>query len=124
MELQNILDIIGNIFIGLGAVFMLFGAIGLFRFKDFYPRILIASKIDTVGLLTLLGGVAIRHGFSFFTGKVLLIVVVILVLNPLVAHIITAAAYDAGYRLEGTLAEDAEKQGLEEENATEQDERD
>ena len=114
MELQNILYIIGNVFIGLGAAFMLFGAIGLFRFKDFYPRILIASKIDTVGLLTLLGGVAIRHGFSFFTAKVLLVVVVVLVLNPLVAHIITSAAYDSGYRLEGTLSEDAEKQGLEE----------
>ncbi|MCL2222588.1 MAG: monovalent cation/H(+) antiporter subunit G [Oscillospiraceae bacterium] len=87
---------------------MVFGAVGLFRFKDFYPRILIASKIDTVGLLTILIGVALRHGISFFTGKVALIIVVILVLNPLVAHIVASAAQESGYGLEGTLAEEGD----------------
>ena len=108
MELQNILDIVGNVLIGIGVAFMIFGAVGLFRFKDFYPRILVSSKIDTVGLLTLFGGVAVRHGISFFTGKVLLIVIIILVLNPLVAHIVTASAHEAGYGLEGALAEEIE----------------
>ena len=110
MELQNILEIVGNILIGIGVIFMIFGAVGLFRFKDFYPRILVSSKIDTVGLLTLFAGVAVRHGISFFTGRVMLIVVIILILNPLVAHIVTAAAHEAGYGLEGTLSEDAEEQ--------------
>jgi len=117
MNLQDVLEIAGNIFIGAGALFMVFGAVGLFRFKDFYPRILIASKIDTVGMLTILLGVALRHGISFFTGKVALIIVVILVLNPLVAHIVAAAAHESGYGLEGTLAEEGDAlQGSEELN--------
>ena len=98
--------IIGNIVMVIGVAFMAFGAISLFRFKDFYPRILVASKIDTVGLLTLLGGIMLRHGISFFSGKVLLIIVIILILNPLVAHIVARAAYQSGYQLEGTLAEE------------------
>ena len=108
MEIQNVLDIVGYVLIGIGVAFMIFGAVGLFRFKDFYPRILIASKIDTVGLLTVFIGVALQHGFSFFTGKVLLIVIIILVLNPLIAHIVTAAAYEAGYGLEGVLVDEGE----------------
>ena len=91
--------ILSYILMGLGAVFMLFGVIGIFQTKkDFYYRILVACKIDTVGFLTLTIGVAVRHGFSFFTGKLFLIIVIIMVLNPLVAHIVARSAYKSGYK--------------------------
>ena len=90
---MDILTILSYIVMGAGVLFMLFGVAGLFRFKAFYPRILIASKIDTVGVLTLIFGIALRHGFSFFTGKLLLIVIIMLILNPLVAHILARSAY-------------------------------
>ena len=93
------MEILGNIVIGLGLLFMAFGIMGIFRFKDFYPSILIASKIDTVGMLTVIFGIAIRHGVSFFSGKLLLIVVIFLILNPLVAHVLTRSAYAAGHEL-------------------------
>jgi len=117
MDVHGVLTIVGSILIGVGVLFMVFGAVGLFKFKDFYPRILISSKIDTVGLLTLFGGVALRYGLSFFSGKVLLIVIIILILNPLVAHIVTGSAYESGYGLEGTISdeiEDAEGQNTDE----------
>jgi len=97
--------IISNIVIAIGLIFMIFGAIGLFRFKDFYPRILMATKIDTVGMITLLIGVGIRHGFTFFTAKLVLIFVIILILNPLVAHVMARSAFVSGYKLTGELAE-------------------
>ena len=87
----------GNIIMGLGIVFMAFGAVAIFALKDFYPRILASSKVDTVGLLTFLLGVCLRHGFSFFSAKVLLIAIIILVLNPLVAHVVTRSAHRSGY---------------------------
>jgi len=91
-------NILSFIVIGIGIAFMIFGIIGLFQpRRDFYYRLLIACKIDTVGLLTVGIGLAIRYGFNFFTGKVVLIVIIILVLNPLVAHIIAQAAYRSGY---------------------------
>ena len=92
-------EIISYIIICIGTGFMLFGVIGLFqRKKDFYYRILIACKIDTVGILTIGIGMAVRHGFSFFTGKVLLIIIFLMVLNPLVAHIVASSAYKSGYK--------------------------
>ena len=86
------------IVIALGILFMLVGVIGIFQpKKDFYYRILVACKIDTVGMLTVGIGLILRHGISFFSGKVFLIVLIIIVLNPLVTHIIARAAYKSGY---------------------------
>ena len=91
--------ILSNIVIGIGLLFMAFGIVGIFKFRDFYPSILIASKIDTVGMLTIIIGIGIRHGISFFTGKLLLIIIILLILNPLVAHVLTRSAYSAGHKL-------------------------
>jgi len=83
---------------GIGVAFMLIGVVGIFQTKrDFYFRILISSKIDTVGLMTLLLGIILRHGFSFFSGKIVLIMLIILILNPLVAHIMVRSAYLSGH---------------------------
>ena len=106
MTIAEIIDIIGHVVIIAGIIFMAIGAFGLFRFNDFYPRLLIASKIDTVGLLTLLLGICIRHGFSFFSAKIMFIVIIILILNPMVAHVVASSAFEAGYQLEGTLIDD------------------
>jgi len=90
--------ILSYIVMGLGVVFMLFGVLGIFQTKkDFYYRILVACKIDTVGFLTIVIGVAIRHGISFFTGKLFLIAIIMMVLNPLVAHIMVRSAHNSGY---------------------------
>jgi len=90
--------ILSYVVMGLGVLFMLFGVIGLFKpGKDFYYRILVACKIDTVGFLTLSIGIALRHGFTFFTGKLFLIVIIIMVLNPLVSHIVAGSAHRSGY---------------------------
>jgi len=91
--------ILSNIVIGVGLLFMAFGIVGIYKFKDFYPSILIASKIDTVGMLTIIIGIGIRHGISFFSGKLLLIIVILLILNPLVAHVLTRSAHAAGHKL-------------------------
>jgi len=83
---------------GLGVIFMLFGVLGIFQTKkDFYYRILVACKIDTVGFLTIVIGLAIRQGISFFTGKLFLIAIIMMVLNPLVAHIMVRSAHNSGY---------------------------
>ena len=86
------------IVLGIAIAFMLVGVIGIFQpGKDFYYRILVACKIDTVGMLTFAIGMALRHGFSFFTGKMFLIVIIMVVLNPLVAHVVARCAHKSGY---------------------------
>ena len=100
-----ILNSIGYFVMAVGVFFMFVGVVGIFqKGKDFYYRLLVACKIDTVGLLTIAIGLALRHGISFFTGKMLLITIIILVLNPFVAHIIGQAAHKTGYVSKGEQA--------------------
>jgi multicomponent Na+:H+ antiporter subunit G len=72
---------------------MLFGVIGIFKLKAFYARILIAAKIDTVGSFTFIIGVAVKHGFGFFSLKLLLLAALLLFINPLITHMIAHSAY-------------------------------
>ena len=97
--MQTVQTVISNIVIVAGLIYMLFGIIGIFKFKNFYPRILITSKADTVGAITVMAGIIIKHGISLFSGRVLIIIIIILILNPLMAHIIARSAYTSGHEL-------------------------
>jgi multicomponent Na+:H+ antiporter subunit G len=79
---------------------MLFGVIGLFKYKNFYPRILVSSKIDTAGAFTVIIGIAVRHGFGFFSLKLLLLIILMMIINPLIAHMTARSAYLSGYSLD------------------------
>ena len=91
------MNITGNIIICIGIAFMLVGVIGIFKFKDFYARILVTTKIDTVWAFTIIIGIAVKHGFSFFSLKLLLLLVLMMIVNPLVTNIIAHCAYLSGY---------------------------
>ena len=100
------MEIAGNIIVTIGTAFMLVGVVGIFRFKNFYLRLLVSSKVDTVGALTLIIGLAIRHGVSYFSAKLILLIIIMLILNPLVAHMIAGTAYESKYKLKGKQAEE------------------
>ena len=87
------MTVAGNILIFAGIGFMLLGVISLFRLGAFYGRILVAAKIDILGSLTFIIGMAVKRGFCFFSLKLLLLAVLLLFINPLVTHMIARAAY-------------------------------
>jgi len=101
--------VIGTIVIILGIVFMLLGVIGLFKYKSFYTRILLASKIDTMGALTVLIGVALRSGSLTIALRVLLLLALMFIINPMVTHIITRSAYEEGLRIDNVIEKDEEE---------------
>lgn len=92
-------ELIGNLLIFTSVFFVALGVVGIYRFHNFYPRALVASKVDTVGYLTLILGVIIKSGLSFFSLKVLFILLITLIVNPLVTHAIVRSAYISGYRI-------------------------
>ena len=94
------MEIAGNIITAAGIIFMFFGIIGIFRFNNFYERILVTAKIDTVGAMTLIVGIAVKHGAGFFSLKLLLLAAILLILNPLAAHILARSAYLSGYKID------------------------
>ena len=76
---------------------MALGLIGILRFKDFYTRILITAKVETVGFITMMAGVILYSGFTWFSAKVLLICLLVIITNPLSTHAIAKSAYGRGY---------------------------
>lgn len=91
-------EIIGNSAIVFGLVFMSFGILGLYRFKKFYSRALSASTIDTVGFISIMVGVIIKRGIDFFSLKVFLIMIIVMIINPVASHAIVRSAYNSGFR--------------------------
>ena len=94
-------ELIGNIIICAGVAFILIGIFGIYRFRNFYPRILIASLVDTVGFITVCTGVIVRSGLTWFSLKVLLLVAVVMIINPVITHTISHSAYYGGYGITG-----------------------
>jgi len=93
-------ELISNIIICIGVLFVLIGVFGIYRFNNFYLRVLIGSKIDTVGFITICTGAMVRGGFTWFSLKVLLLVAVVTIINPVVTHAITRSAYYGGLRMD------------------------
>ncbi|MBM4325884.1 MAG: monovalent cation/H(+) antiporter subunit G [Deltaproteobacteria bacterium] len=85
-----------------GLVFFAGGTLGLLRFPDFYSRLHPAGKLDTMGALLVILGLAIHQLFpvtlgSALTGlKLILIVVFVFLASPTATHAIVDAGFRAG----------------------------
>jgi multicomponent Na+:H+ antiporter subunit G len=90
------------LFVVLGLFFFMGGAVGIIRMPDFYSRLHPAGKLDTMGLLMSMLGLALYsvQGFSLadvLTGlKIILIVVFVFITSPTATHAIVDAGVRAG----------------------------
>lgn len=92
-------EFIGFIFIILGAIFDLFGCIGLIRLPDLYNRLQAATKCVTLGTCGILLGAFIISGFTAAGMKAFLCAVFILITSPTSAHALARASHIAGVKL-------------------------
>lgn len=90
-----------------GGIFIFFaGALGIYRFPDFYSRLHPAGMIDTLGLLLSMSGLALyvlfHHGItttSVLTAvKIILIVLFVYITSPTATHAIVDAGIRAGLK--------------------------
>lgn len=85
-----------------GLIFFAGGTVGILRFPDFYSRLHPAGKLDTMGSLLMLIGLALfnLHYFSLGTLltslKIILIIVFIFLASPTAVHGIVDAGVRAG----------------------------
>ena len=85
-----------------GLIFFAGGSIGILRFPDFYSRLHLAGKLDTMGLFMALSGMALYVLSDFSLGalltalKIMLIVVFIFITSPTATHAIADAGMRAG----------------------------
>jgi multicomponent Na+:H+ antiporter subunit G len=80
------------ILVSLGVFFLLLGAIGILRFPDTYTRMHAAGKCDTLGALLVVSGLAVHHGVSLESAKILFIAVFVFLTSPTATHAIARAA--------------------------------
>ena len=96
------MSFLAAIFIVSGLFFFTGGSIGILRFPDFYSRLHPAGKLDTMGLLMTMTGMALYTVQEFtlaaiFTSlKILLIVVFVFITSPTATHAILDAGVRAG----------------------------
>jgi multicomponent Na+:H+ antiporter subunit G len=81
-----------------GSFFLIVGATGLIRLRDFYARLHAAGVTDTGGAILILSGLAVQAGFSLATVKLGIILAVFLLTSPTAVHALASAAYSAGAR--------------------------
>ena len=79
-----------------GLFFLLVAAIGVLRFPDVYTRSHAVSLTDSLGAFFLLGGLALYEGFSTNLVKILVVLVLLYLLNPVIAHATVRSAYRSG----------------------------
>lgn len=93
---MNVSVWVGDALVALGVAFVLIGSIGVLRLPDFYSRAHAATKPDTLGLVLAMLGLAVRHGVSVNSAKLLLIVLFVFLANPAAAHALGRSAARSG----------------------------
>lgn len=96
------MTILAAIFIVLGLFFFTGGSIGILRFPDFYSRLHPAGKLDSMGLLMTMTGMALYTAQEFSLAalltalKIMLIVIFVFITSPTATHAIVDAGVRAG----------------------------
>lgn len=87
---------IAIIFLVLGLFFLFVAAIGMVRLPDVFTRAHAVGVTDTMGAFFMLSGLAIYEGLSLNTLKILVVLSLLYLLNPVVTHATIRAALRAG----------------------------
>lgn len=101
------LDVVSSILLIAGVFFGLSGAIGLFKFPDFFTRVHAASVTDSIAAILIISGLLLQTSFDLNTAKLLFVLAFLMVTSPTASHALAKSARHGGLL---TLAEVEEKQ--------------
>jgi multicomponent Na+:H+ antiporter subunit G len=93
---MNVLDVISGVLILGGSALALTAAIGVVRFPDTLSRMHSATKPQTLGLLLVLAGAAVRLRGTVDVGVLILSAMFTLITTPVVANRVGRLAYREG----------------------------
>ncbi|MEX0618320.1 MAG: monovalent cation/H(+) antiporter subunit G [Pseudohongiellaceae bacterium] len=86
------LDIASALFLGIGSLLMLTGAVGVLRFPDFYTRMHAAGVTETLAAALILVGLMPQAASGLMFSKLFLILLLILLTSPTSGHALAKAA--------------------------------
>lgn len=91
-------DALAVILVLAGTFFMLVGSIGINRLPDFYTRAHASGKVDVLGILLFLSGLAVFEGFTMNAAKMLLVIVFVAFTSPVASHALARRALMFGLK--------------------------
>ena len=74
------------------------GAVGMFKFDEFYSRAHAASVTDTLCVFFILLGLVLQAGFTLITVKLLFAVFLLWFTGPVASHALIRSAYQTGLK--------------------------
>ncbi len=86
--------------ISIGLYFLVVGALGMLRLPDVFSRAHAVSLTDSIGAVFVLAGLAVHEGFTLNFLKILVVLVLVYLMNPVISHATLRAAYRYGLRPE------------------------
>jgi len=92
------MEILAVIFIVAGLFFLIVAAIGIIRLPDVFTRSHAVSLTDSLGAFLLLIGIAMYEGLSMNVLKILAVLSLLYLQNPVIAHATLRAAVRSGLK--------------------------
>ena len=96
--MSTVLDVLAAVLLLTGSALALVAAVGMFRMRDAYSRIHVATKPATLAVVCTVGAAMLRVPGLAPTTKLLLAVALQFWTAPVASHMIGRAAHDAGLR--------------------------
>lgn len=102
------IEFIAALLILVGSIMAVISAIGIIRFQDVYSRSHAATKSSTLAVSLTLSGVFIYLlvSESFFSVRMIMGIVFVLLTSPVAGHLIIRAAYRSGVEMTDATLED------------------
>ena len=82
----------------LGLFFLVVGSIGMLRLPNVFVRAHALSLTDSLGAILVLAGLAVYQGFNMNFLKIIIVLVLVMLLNPVIAHATIRAAHRSGLK--------------------------
>ena len=92
------MDILSIIFIVAGLFFLIVAAIGVIRLPDVFSRSHAVSLTDSLGAFLILIGIAFHEGLDKNMLKILVVLSLLYIQNPVIAHATVRAALRSGLK--------------------------
>jgi multicomponent Na+:H+ antiporter subunit G len=89
-------DIIGNLFLIIGSLFLFSAGLGVLRMPDTYNRIQTGTKATTLGTIMILVGIAFLH--PAWALKLIILIFFVMLTNPVSSHALARASHTIGIR--------------------------
>ncbi len=103
------MEIVSYIFLIIGGLFFMLGGLGVLRMPDTFNRIQAGTKATTLGVFSLLIGVAILN--PEWISKIIIIIVFIIISNPIGSSVIAKATYNSNNIPSNLVRDDLSKRG-------------